>query len=217
MADMLGSGTATVQLEDLKASDLIFVIGANPSSNHPRFITELMHCRNRGGKVVVVNPSMEPGLVRFVIPSSVRSMITGGSAVASVYLQPHIGGDIALLKGIAKAVLEKNEEDNDFLLAHTNGFESFRKDIEDTSWSTIGQCSGVSREEVELVARLYSEAKHVIFTWAMGITHHLHGVNNVESIVNLALLRGMVGRPSAGLLPLRGATYRVGSMGVSYN
>jgi len=217
IGEMLGSGTATVQLEDLKASDMIFVIGANPSSNHPRFLTELMHCRKRGGKVVIVNPAKEPGLVRFTIPSSVSSMLAGGSAVASAYLQPNIGGDIALLKGIAKVVLERQAEDRSFLRDHTNGFESFKKDIEVTSWPDIEQSSGVTRAEIVEVANWFCEARNVVFTWAMGITHHIHGVDNVESIVNLALLRGMVGRPHAGLLPLRGHSnvQGIGSMGVS--
>ena len=214
---MLGSGTATVQLEDLKASDMIFVIGANPSSNHPRFLTELMHCRKRGGKVVIVNPAKEPGLVRFIIPSSVTSMIGGGSTIASAYLQPNIGGDVALLKGIAKVVLEKHAEDMDFLRDHTNSFEAFKQDIEATSWPEIEESSGVDQAEIVGVANWFCEARNVVFTWAMGITHHVHGVDNVESIVNLALLRGMVGRPHAGLLPLRGHSnvQGIGSMGVS--
>jgi molybdopterin-dependent oxidoreductase alpha subunit len=214
---MLGSGTATVQLEDLKASDMIFVIGANPSSNHPRFLTELMHCRKRGGKVIIVNPAKEPGLVRFIIPSSVTSMVGGGSTIASAYLQPNIGGDVALLKGIAKVVLEKHDEDMDFLRDHTNSFEAFKQDIEATSWPEIEESSGVEQAEIVGVANWFCEARNVVFTWAMGITHHVHGVDNVESIVNLALLRGMVGRPHAGLLPLRGHSnvQGIGSMGVS--
>ncbi len=217
MSGMLGSGTATVQLEDLDASDLIFVIGANPSSNHPRFLTALMHCRKRGGKVVVINPAKEPGLVRFTIPSSVSSMLSGGTSLASAYLQPNIGGDIALMKGIAKFVLEGHFEDKAFLRDHTNGFENFRKEIEITSWADIELHSGVAMAKIEEVAGWFCEAKKVVFTWAMGITHHRHGVDNVESIVNLALLRGMVGRPHAGLLPLRGHSnvQGVGSMGVS--
>jgi len=217
MTEMLGSGTATLQLEDLKGSDMIFVIGANPSSNHPRFLTELMHCRKRGGKVVVINPAKEPGLVKFSIPSSVSSMLFGGSSLASAYLQPHIGGDVALLKGIAKSVLEKKAEDKTFLMAHTNGLEMFEKDIAETKWPAIEQCAGVTRAEIEQVAGWYTEARNVVFTWAMGITHHIHGVENVESIVNVALLRGMLGRPHTGLLPLRGHSnvQGVGSMGVS--
>ncbi|HMG93468.1 MAG TPA: FdhF/YdeP family oxidoreductase [Chryseolinea sp.] len=214
---MLGSGTATVQLEDLKASDMIFVIGANPSSNHPRFLAELMHCRKRGGKVIIVNPAKEPGLVRFTIPSSVTSMVGGGSTIASAYIQPNIGGDVALLKGIAKVVLEKHAEDKDFLRDHTNGFEAFKQDIDATSWPEIEESSGVDQAEIVEAANWFCEARNVVFTWAMGITHHVHGVDNVESIVNLALLRGMVGRPHAGLLPLRGHSnvQGIGSMGVS--
>lgn len=217
MSGMLGTGTGTIQLDDLKNSDLIFVIGANPASNHPRFLTELMHCRKRGGKVIVINPAKEKGLVRFSIPSSVQSMLKGGSSLATVYLQPHIGGDIALFTGIAKSLLEHSYQDNDFIDQFTTGFDAYRQDIEQTSWPDIVASSGIEKHEIENVARTYAESSNAVFTWAMGITHHLHGVENVESIVNLALLEGMVGRRNAGLLPLRGHSnvQGVGSMGVT--
>lgn len=217
MSGMLGTGTATIQLEDLKNSDLIFVIGANPASNHPRFLTELMHCRKRDGKVIVINPAKEKGLVRFSIPSSVQSMLTGGSSLASVYLQPHIGGDIALLTGIAKSILEHSYQDTEFINQFTTGFDAYKQTIEQTSWEEIVESSGIEKPEIESVARTYAESSNAVFTWAMGITHHLHGVENVECIVNLALLEGMVGRTNAGLLPLRGHSnvQGVGSMGVT--
>jgi molybdopterin-dependent oxidoreductase alpha subunit len=217
MGTTLGTSTATVDLEDLKHADLIFVIGANPASNHPRFVKELMRCNWKGGHVVVVNPLIEPGMVRFSIPSSVRSMITRGTDIAGTYLQPHIGGDIALLKGIAKAVIEKNGTDVDFIKNYTNDFESYKKDLLATRWEDIVATSGISKESICDLADKYVKAEKVIFAWAMGITHHDHGVANVESIVNLALLRGMAGKLHAGLLPLRGHSnvQGIGSVGVS--
>jgi molybdopterin-dependent oxidoreductase alpha subunit len=217
MQGTLGTGTATVQLEDLKKSDLVFVIGANPSSNHPRFLTELMECRRRGGSVVIINPVREPGLMRFAIPSHIGSMFSGGSSIASLYLQPNIGGDIALIKGIAKSVLMQKGEHTAFINHYTTGYESYREDIRQTSWEEIESKSGVKRPEIEEVAERYCRADSVVFAWAMGLTHHKHGVENVESIVNLAMLRGMVGKPNAGLLPLRGHSnvQGVGSMGVT--
>ncbi len=213
----IGNSTATITLEDLGGADLIFVIGANPASNHPRYLTQLLHCRRRGGQVIVINPAKEPGLVRFAIPSDIRSMLTGGSEIASHYIQPHIGGDIALLKGIAKAVLESGATDKEFITQNTQGFDSYQQDILATDWDTIVAHCGVTRTTIETIAAIYSQSKQTIFSWSMGITHHQHGVSNVESIVNLALLRGMVGKPQAGLLPLRGHSnvQGIGSLGVA--
>jgi molybdopterin-dependent oxidoreductase alpha subunit len=217
MNTTLGTGTATVELEDLRHADMIFVIGANPASNHPRFVKELMRCNWNGGHVVVINPLIEPGLVRFSIPSSVRSMLTGGTNIAGTYLQPNIGGDIALLKGIAKGVLELKGEDEDFIRQYTNGYDTYRDDLLQTNWDELVQKSGIQKEQILALAKKYVSAKKVIFSWAMGITHHDHGVENVESIVNLALLRGMAGKLHSGLLPLRGHSnvQGIGSVGVT--
>ncbi len=213
----IGTGTATIQLQDLEKADLIFVIGANPASNHPRFLSQLLKCRQRGGHVVVINPAKEKGLVKFAVPTNFKSMLMGGSPIASEYIQIQIGGDIALLKGIAKAVIEAGKYDHQFMEDHTNGKHEYLKDIRDTPWETIISCSGISKEDINRIAELYGNSRNVIFSWAMGITHHEHGVENVESIVNLALLRGMIGRPEAGLLPLRGHSniQGVGSVGVT--
>ncbi len=200
----IGVGTATIQLHDLKKSDLIFVIGSNPSSNHPRYMTELMECNRRGGNVIVINPSREPGLVKFTVPSRLSSYLKGGSKIASLYIQPHIGGDIALLKGIAKTILIRGAENTEFISHFTNHFEDYKRDILDTSWEDIFGSSGVSKETIEKAAEMYIDAENTVFSWAMGVTHHTFGSENVESIVNLALLRGMVGKKNAGLLPLRG-------------
>ncbi|HIN26226.1 MAG TPA: histidine kinase, partial [Candidatus Marinimicrobia bacterium] len=213
----IGSGTATVVLEDLRQSDMIWVIGANPSSNHPRLLTELLRCRRRGGKVIIVNPIKEPGLVRFNVPSDWRSMLLGDNEIATDYVQPNIGGDIALFKGIAKVLIESGNIDMAFIEDHTSGYQGYAQDIMETSWTDITTSSAIDRAKFNHLADLYLSAENVIFSWAMGITHHDHGVDNVESIVNLALLRGMVGKENAGLLPLRGHSnvQGVGSMGVT--
>lgn len=217
MGNTLGTGTATIQLSDLKKADLIFVIGANPASNHPRFLTELMHCRRRGGEVVVINPVKEPGLVNFSIPSDVRSLLSKGSEIASCYIQPKIGGDMATIYGIAKYVIELNSIDDDFIRESTEGFEAFRKAIDRLKWTEIETSSGLSKNQLEEAAKLYEKAERVVFSWAMGITHHKHGSENVEAIVNLAMLRGMVGKKECGLLPLRGHSnvQGIGSVGVT--
>lgn len=212
----VGTGTATIELDDLYQCDLIFVIGANPASNHPRFIHQLKNCRDRGGQVIVINPAREPGLVKFAVPKSVKSMIAGGSEIASLYLQPHIGSDVALLKGLAKAVLEASAQDHDFIAQHTVGFAGFAQDIAATPWPMIEQATGLTQQAIAQAATLYSQSRHAVFAWGMGITHHLSGCVNVEYIANLALLRGMIGKRHAGLLPLRGHSnvQGIGTIGV---
>ena len=219
ISSVIGTGTATIQLADLEKADLIFVIGANPASNHPRFMRQLLNCRNRGGNVIVINPAKEKGLVSFAVPSNLKSMSSGGSLIASEFIQIKIGGDIALLKGIAKSVVENGKHDVEFLSNHTNGIEEYIADLNMTSWESIVASSGISKNQIEEIAKIYSNSKNVVFSWAVGITHHEHGVENVESIVNLALLRGMIGRRYAGLLPLRGQSnvQGIGSVGVKPN
>ena len=217
LSSALGTGTATVTLDDVEHSDLFFLIGGNPASNHPRLMRTLMLLKRRGGQVIVINPIKEVGLVNFSVPSDVRSLLFG-SKIASQYLQPHIGGDIALLLGIAKRVLEKGSEERAFF-AHTENVEAFLEQVHATTWDEIERNSGVKRADIERTGDAYCGAKNVIFGWTMGITHHTHGVENVHAIVNLALLRGMVGRAGAGLLPIRGHSnvQGIGSMGVAPN
>ncbi|MDA3928592.1 MAG: FdhF/YdeP family oxidoreductase [Prolixibacteraceae bacterium] len=214
---VLGTGTATVQLKDLNKVDLFFVIGANPASNHPRFMRQLVNCRRRGGQVIVINPIKENGLMKFAIPTDIRSMLGGGSKIASEFVQLKIGGDIALLKGIAKSVIEQKKYDVELIVNHTINSNEYIDDLKNTTWESIIHSSGISKDRIIEIAKIYGNAKNVVFTWAVGITHHLHGVENVESIVNLALLRGMIGKPNSGLLPLRGHSnvQGVGSVGVT--
>lgn len=212
----IGTGTATVEVEDLDRCDFVLVIGANPSSNHPRFIHKLKGVRDRGGEVIILNPAKEAGLVRFALPKSAKSMLTGGDWIASDYLQPRIGSDLALLKGLSKAVLALRAEDMAFISDHTEGFATFHADIEATTWLEIEEQTGLSQSDVERVADLYARAKSAVIAWGMGVTHHLNGVQNVEYIANLCLLRGQIGRLGAGLLPLRGHSnvQGIGTIGV---
>lgn len=216
LGSTLGTGTATVELADLSGSDCIFVIGANPASNHPRFIYQLTACRERGGEVIVINPAKEAGLMKFALPKSPKSLIAGGTEVASLYVQPNIGSDLALFKGIAKAIIESEKYNRDFILQHTEGFEKFLADILQTSWQTISDSCGINQSTIETIASRYCKANNTVFAWGMGMTHHQFGSDNIEYIVNLALLRGMVGKKSAGLLPLRGHSnvQGIGTIGV---
>jgi len=218
LSTVTGSGTATVVLEDLEdlgKGDLFFLIGANPASNHPRLMTLLAGMKRRGGQLVVVNPLRETGLVRFRVPSQLRSLLFG-TTIADEYVQPHIGGDIAFLSGVAKHVIERGGVDHAFVEAHAEGWDAFRENIESIDWDTITARSGVGRETIAKIGDLYLSADRAVFAWAMGITHHAHGVSNVQAIANLAMTRGMLGRPGCGLLPIRGHSnvQGVGSVGV---
>ncbi len=216
LGSSIGTGAGTIRLEDLDHTDLYILIGANPASNHPRLMKAFMEIRRRGGKVIVINPVKELGLVNFKVPSDVRSLLFG-SDIASMYVQPHIGGDMALLTGIAKEVLENKAHDPDFIAQHTENFEAFQEQVQNTSWDEIVKQSGVDKATIQKIAAQYISAKNVVIGWCMGITHHLHGTNNVQSIANVALLRGMVGRRKAGLMPIRGHSnvQGLGSVGVT--
>jgi len=216
LASTIGKGTSTVELADLKGADLIFVIGANPSSNHPRFIHMLKACRDRGGQVIVINPAREPGLVKFAVPKSAGSMLSGGTEIASDYLQPRIGSDILLFKALAKALIEAGAQDGEFITEHAEGYEAYAADVGALGWADIEAGTGLAEAEIRRVAANYARARNAVFAWGMGMTHHVHGVENVENLANLAILRGMVGRRHAGLLPLRGHSnvQGIGTIGV---
>ena len=216
LSSSVGSGTATIVLDDVEHADLVFVIGGNPSSNHPRLMTTLKNIRRKGGQVIVINPCIETGLVNFKIPSDPMSMLFG-TEIASQYVQPHIGGDLAMLTGIAKKIDELGAADDAFLENHCDGHEEWIASLRETSWADIEQRSGVTQAEIDTVAQVYAKAKNVVFSWTMGITHHAHGVENVQAIANLALMRGMVGRKNAGLMPIRGHSnvQGIGSVGVT--
>ena len=216
LTSSIGSGTGTIRLEDLKNVDLYFLIGANPSSNHPRLMRSLMEIRRRGGKVVVINPVKELGLQTFRVPSDPRSLLFG-SSIASSYVQPHVGGDLAMLAGICKEILHQGVQEQSFIDNHTIGFAEFRDSIEALAWDDIETSSGLTRSQIQQLTDEYLSAQNVVFGWCMGITHHLHGTNNVQMIANTALLRAMVGRRNAGMMPIRGHSnvQGLGSVGVT--
>ena len=212
LAGIYGSGTASTSLEDLSRADLVLVAGANPASNHPRLVTQLIKLRRRGGKVIVVNPISELGLRRFRLPSDARSL-AAGSQVSDLYLQPRIGGDIALFTALLKLV----PWDRDFVSAYTTSSEQVERHLAALSVDELSVVCGVPRRDIEAAADLLSGAQRGIFMWSMGLTHHAHGTDNVRALGNLALARGFLGRTGAGLMPIRGHSnvQGVGSMGVS--
>ncbi|MFQ5512438.1 MAG: molybdopterin-dependent oxidoreductase [Candidatus Krumholzibacteriia bacterium] len=216
LSRVYGSGTASVTLDDLGRADLAVVAGANPASNHPRLVTQLIKLRRRGGRVIVVNPLRELGLVRFSVPSDFRSLLFG-SNVSDLYLQPHVGGDVALFKSLLKGVLEEGGINQEYIDNYTSGWKAVHTDVEAASWDHLVGASGVSRDEIARAAGMLLGARRGVFCWAMGLTHHTHGVDNVLALANLAMARGWLGLPGCGLLPIRGHSnvQGVGSVGVS--
>ena len=206
----VGIGKGTVTLDDFEKAEAIFVIGQNPGTNHPRMLSALEKSKHKGCRIVSVNPIRERGLEAFGHPQKVTALLGASTSISDLYLQVRINGDVALLKGIMKGVLERESLapgtviDSSFIEEHTQGFEAFREALEQVSWPEIIEQSGLSRDDIEAAATIYCEAKSVIICWAMGLTQHKNGVANVQEVVNLLLLRGNIGRPGAGACPVRG-------------
>ncbi len=216
LAGVYGSGTASVTLEDLDRADLALVAGANPASNHPRLMSKLVELRRRGGRVIIVNPLRELGLERFRIPSDLRSMVFG-STVSDLYLQPAVGTDVALFKAILKGLFERGACAHDFIESHTEGWQALRDDLAGVSGRQLSRACGVSETEISQAVDMIGESGTGIMMWAMGLTHHENGVDNVHALSNIALARGWLGKKGAGLLPIRGHSnvQGVGSCGVT--
>ena len=211
LGETIGVGKGTVSLADFDHADAIFLIGQNPGTNHPRMLTTLQQAKRRGCRIVSANPLRERGLVRFAHPQHPLELLGARSTpISDLFLQVRVGGDVALLKGIAKSALEVEARapgkalDWDFLHAHTEGFDAWRDALAGTEWSALEAQSGLTRAEIDAAAEIYCAAERTIVCWAMGLTQHRHGVANVQEIVNLLLLRGNFGRPGAGACPVRG-------------
>ena len=209
----IGQGKGSVSLDDFEHCDLILSFGHNPGTNHPRMMGTLHECAKRGVPIIVFNPLRERALERFADPQSPLEMSTFGyENIASSYYQVKVGGDAAALKGIMKALLALDRRpgrnapviDHVFIAEHTRGFESLVADLDATGWEEIVAASGLAREALEAVASVYAQANATIIPYGMGITQHQQGTNNVQQLVNLLLMRGNIGKPGAGICPLRG-------------
>jgi molybdopterin-dependent oxidoreductase alpha subunit len=210
LTEAVGIGKGTVSLEDFQKAEAIFIIGQNPGTNHPRMLSSLEEARKNGCEIVTFNPLKEKGLQSFIHPQNVlRTMTNTGSPISSLYLQPLVGGDFALIKGLIKGVLEAEAKtpgqiDWDFIKEHTLGFEEMQNDIQATSWDEIVEESGLSKEAILRACDVYLRSKATIACWAMGVTQQKHGVITIQYITNLMMLKGNIGRPGAGLCPVRG-------------
>src|SRR6185437_4980316 len=190
----IGIGKGTVTLGDFDKADAIFIIGQNPGTNHPRMLSALEKASRRGAKIVSINPLAETGMIRFRHPQSPTDMLGRGTPIACLFLPVKIGGDVAVLKGMMKEMLELDEQsggavlDREFISAKTVGFEQVLADLQATSWDEILAVSGVSRQLIREAAEIAAASKAMISCWAMGLTQHRNGVANVQTVVNMHLM-----------------------------
>ncbi|HVW97612.1 MAG TPA: FdhF/YdeP family oxidoreductase [Mucilaginibacter sp.] len=210
LSETIGIGKGTVTLEDFSHTDVIMIMGQNPGTNHPRMLTALEKAKQKGAKIIAVNPLREAGLIAFKNPQTVKGLMGISTQLADIYLQIKINGDMALLKAIEKLLYEAEREspgevfDREFIQNKTVGCEDFLKRLDDYSLEELaGEC-GLSPVEIQETAELLKNRKRLIVCWAMGITQHVNGVDTIKEIVNLILLKGSIGKPGAGVCPVRG-------------
>jgi molybdopterin-dependent oxidoreductase alpha subunit len=210
MKETLGFGKGTVTLEDFDLCDAIFIVGQNPGTNHPRMLTTLLAAKRRGCKILHINPLPEAGTTRFSHPQEFWTWLGSGTKLADLFLQVRINGDVALLKALMKEVLDAEARspgrilDHEFIDQYTTGFTEFEQALKQVTLNDVLEQSGITKPLVEEAARIFMESERVIFCWAMGLTQHQNAVANIQEIVNLMMLRGQLGKPGAGLCPVRG-------------
>ncbi|WP_316528234.1 FdhF/YdeP family oxidoreductase [Kitasatospora brasiliensis] len=210
LQETLGIGKGSVSLDDIHHADLVFVVGQNPGTNHPRMLSALEETKRNGGRVVAVNTLPEAGLIRFKHPQKPRGVVGRGTVIADRFLHIRAGGDLALFQALNRLLLEAEDAapgtvlDHDFIARHTTGFPAFAEHARATDWDDVLAATGLARAEIEEVHRLVLGSRSVIVCWAMGLTQHKHGVPTIREIVDFLLLRGNLGKPGAGVCPVRG-------------
>ncbi len=210
LKETLGVGKGTVKLEDFSRADLILVIGQNPGTNHPRMLSTLEEAALRGAIIVHVNPLPEAGLSRFRNPQKLAAIVGKAVPLTRYFAQVRIGGDVAFLSAVMKQMLEAEENDpgnvldRKFIHRYTQGFEELRSHLMSMSDERLVELSGVPSRVIEKIAQAIMRSDRIVACWAMGMTQHEHAVANIQSIVNLMLLKGCIGKPGAGVCPVRG-------------
>ncbi len=206
MTHTIGTAKGTVSLRDFDSADCILVIGQNPGTNHPRMLRTLQDAARRGCKIISINPLAETGLKRFRHPQELAGVFGKGTQLATHHLPIKINGDVALLKGIQKVLLQEHPQslDRDFIAAHTEGFDEVARELQRESWEEIVAVSGIAESDIREVAAVIARSTAMICCWAMGVTQHQNAVANIQEIINLLLLGGHFGRPGAGACPVRG-------------
>ncbi|WP_299312836.1 FdhF/YdeP family oxidoreductase [uncultured Aquimarina sp.] len=207
--ETLGIGKGSVKLEDFDQAEIVMVIGQNPGTNHPRMLSALQKCKENGGKIISINPLEEAGLIRFKNPQEVKGVFASGTSLTDIHLQVKINQDVSLLKVIQKkmATLDQDNKDvfdHQFITTYTKGYDELLKDLEKYSEKELIELCGVEESLIDEVVQLLATRSKIIICWAMGLTQHKNGVNNIKECVNLLLLKGSLGKPGAGTCPVRG-------------
>jgi molybdopterin-dependent oxidoreductase alpha subunit len=204
LAEVIGIGKASVSYDDVLQAEVIVIAGQNPGTNHPRMLTALEEAKKNGAKIIAINPLKEAGLVRFKNPQRAKGVVGHGTGIADLHLAVRINGDLALFQAIGSLLLAWGELDQDFIDQHTFGFEEYAAHLRALDWDLVLASTGLTRAEIEAAARMIAASEKTVYCWAMGVVQHKNGVANVKEIANLAFLQGNIGKPGAGLFPVRG-------------
>jgi len=210
LSQTVGIGKGSVTLPDLYEAEVIIIMGQNPGTNHPRMLSALERCKENGGQIITINPLPEAGLTKFVNPQRPGKILKGGTVLADLFLQVKVNGDVPLLKAIMLQLWHQEQKahetvfDWDFITEKTEGYEAFLNELKQYDFEKLAQASGVPRDKILKAAEMIRNKKKIIVCWAMGLTQHENGVDNVKEIVNLLLLKGSIGKPGAGTCPVRG-------------
>ncbi|EID10361.1 FdhF/YdeP family oxidoreductase [Mycolicibacterium phlei] len=210
LIDAIGVGKGSVTVEDLTRADLIVIAGQNPGTNHPRMLSVLEKAKANGARIIAVNPLPEAGLIRFKDPQKVRGVVGHGVPIADEFVQIRLGGDMALFAGLGRLLLEADDRapgtvvDRDFVDAHCAGFAEYESRTRAVDLDTVLEATGIDRAQLQRVADMMIASERTVVCWAMGLTQHRHAVPTIAEITNVLLMRGMIGKPGAGLCPVRG-------------
>lgn len=209
LSETVGIGKGSVTLEDLHQAEVIMIMGQNPGTNHPRMLSALETCKANGGKIIAVNPLKETGLIHYTNPQKPLRILSGGVNLADIYLQLRINGDVALLKAIMIKLIERQDRgesvlDDTFIADYTVGYTEFKQSIKEYDFEKCVADAGLNAADVLQAVDLIANNKKIIVCWAMGLTQHVNGVDNVKEVVNLLLMKGAIGKPGAGTCPVRG-------------
>ncbi|SDL90521.1 oxidoreductase alpha (molybdopterin) subunit [Lentzea albidocapillata subsp. violacea] len=202
--EAIGIGKGSVSIKDFDLADLIVVIGQNPGTNHPRMLSALEDAKKNGAKIIAINPLPEAGLMRFKNPQNVAGLVGRGTALCDEFVQIRVGGDQALFQAIGHLLLQWDKLDRTFIEAKTHGFEEYAESLRELDWDGVLTATGLTREQITRVAGMFVDSKATIACWAMGLTQHKHSVPTIREVTNVMFLRGMIGKPGAGLCPVRG-------------
>ena len=205
LTETLGVGKGSVLLDDLYQADLIIVAGQNPGTNHPRMLSALERAKANGTRIITVNPLPEAGMERFRNPQNARGLAGRGTTLTDLFLQVRLGGDQALFRALNRLLLESEGAlDEEFIREYTHGFEEFAETAREADWEETLAATGLTRAEIEQALEMVLASRRTVVCWAMGLTQHKHSVPTIREVVNFLLLRGDIGRPGAGVCPVRG-------------